>query len=503
MARPTKDVQMLSQEIGQPITDLISNYVRDTKQATLRMPERLCVYDAMDFDGSVFAPRYASTIRIIDALYKGTVKANTKLGKEYADRINYCLKSFSYGTWLEALRDAETCNKYGFSILNMVVEYRPGNGYCLRKLSPRDQKTIAGWLWDENYQEVIGLVQKQNTKNAVDHGSYKPKESFVTWSGKVDSAHTVLKRNQYLHFTCDATSRNPQGESPYYHAYTAYAEKNAFQKLELIGAGKDLGGLYALYLPDDLLAKAAKPTDNPVEAANVKNILDSVAKIQDGRSSVISLPSGRDDKGYLRYEIQIKGIDGAGKQYSTSEIIESRKKDIYNCFGAGHLLLGQNGSGSNALFNGADLRHTAFCEHKVAQMVDVINTQLIPRLLAVNGIYPTYQDMPFFEAADLVGISWDEFGKIVQRFGSVDKLTPDQYEFLANLVPGMPKEGIAELDYSSHGDSKAGTGLGTSGQGARNQNNSSLNLENKSLNNFVLDGDKIVDTETDQVVDTL
>ena len=75
------------------------------------------------------------------------------------------------------------------------------------------------------------------------------------------------------------------------------------------------------------------------------------------------------------------------------------------------------------------------------------------------------------------------------------------YKHYARLG-GLPLEGIDELDYSSSGVSRAGEGMGTSGTGTHNQNNSDTNMDNKSFEQreLVVDGGRIIDTETDKVV---
>jgi hypothetical protein len=119
--------------------------------------------------------------------------------------------------------------------------------------------------------------------------------------------------------------------------------------------------------------------------------------------------------------------------------------------------------------------------------VDVINTQLIPRLLAINGIFPSWKDMPKFKPKDNVGISWDEMGKFLQRTQSVQMLTPAIYKKMAEIAD-LPADGIEELDYTQKGQSRAGESQGTSGTGRTQSggSNSSLNVENKSLHNFVV-----------------
>src|SRR5699024_12002120 len=56
-----------------------------------------------------------------------------------------------------------------------------------------------------------------------------------------------------------------------------------------------------------------------------------------GEQAYFILPSDLNNKGGKQYEMSLKGIDGAGKQYSTQELVNSRKKAILDRFGAGFI----------------------------------------------------------------------------------------------------------------------------------------------------------------------
>ena len=163
-------------------------------------------------------------------------------------------------------------------------------------------------MWDENFTEVVGFVQTPNWKNLDRNSTYKEKESYVAYISNVEKDLTVLKRSQYLHFTCNSSSRNPQGDSPFYHAYTAWSEKKALEKLEIIGAGKDLGGLFSAYAPASFLQLAQDAANNPREAAAFKQMQENIAKLQDGRSSLLFLPGDRDQHGNRLYDVEILSL---------------------------------------------------------------------------------------------------------------------------------------------------------------------------------------------------
>lgn len=191
-----------------------------------------------------------------------------------------------------------------------------------------------------------------------------------------------------------------------------------------------------------------------------------------------------------------------GKQYKTSEIIDQKRKSIYNTFGAGFLLLGQDSHGSYGLSTSATSTHGYYVERNILQKVDVINSQLAPRLLAVNNIFLDWKDMPQFVAADPNEFSADEAGKFIQRVASVGKLTPQVLEWILNKM-NAPLEGIEDLDFTDKGQSRAGESQGSSGTGNTQDGGvaSTVNTENGgTVKSLVVDGDYIVDSETGKVV---
>ena len=151
--------------------------------------------------------------------------------------------------------------------------------------------------------------------------------------------------------------------------------------------------------------------------------------------------------------------------------------------------------------------HGSYVENLRDQYVDVINTQLIPQLLAVNNIYLDYEDMPKFIPVDPDEMSVDEIFKAVQRGASVDKLTPEALEWLYSKG-NIPVEGIDNLDFTSAGESRAGDGMATSGEGTSTNkkggdksvsNNENGGVEKGLQKQFATQKgtDRIIDVNTD------
>ena len=189
--------------------------------------------------------------------------------------------------------------------------------------------------------------------------------------------YPYIRKEQMLHFRFNPVDNNPQGDSPLLHCYDAWVEKNLVQEYEIIGVTKDLGGSVVLRVPSQLIERANDPTNYPNEAKEYRDLQDDAAKLQAGESTYILLSSDVDPVTKTRdYDVEFKGIDGGGKQYNTQDIIDRKNKSIYNVFGAGFVLLGQDSTGSYALSDSQTSTHGFFVERSIMWKKDVIENQL-------------------------------------------------------------------------------------------------------------------------------
>ena len=162
-----------SREIGQPRIVTSSNYIQDQRRIDLQMPQALCTFDNMyDSDDAVYNSIDVTNLFVTNALYNGKFVpgiSGSKKSQIAADFLNYCIRNMTYGTWYDSCQDFVTDLQYGYSLQNIVTEKRKFGEYkgarVLKKLGPRDQKSVYGWIWDEDFREVLGFVQRQNLKN--------------------------------------------------------------------------------------------------------------------------------------------------------------------------------------------------------------------------------------------------------------------------------------------------------------------------------------------------
>jgi len=499
-------------EKGQPRIVTSSRFIQDTKKTELAMPRRLCVFDDMMLDDAVFNSVDVTNLLVVMALANGKFKAgpsNSSLSKAVSDFMNYNIRNMSYGTWLEAMNNASTDLTYGFSLQNIVTEKRMTGKYkgfrVLKKLSPRDQKSVYGWVWDKHCRELQGFVQKPNlVKNRnTKLGSFNSGLDVLSLTSDNRANYPYLKSSQLLHFRHNPINNNPQGDSPLLHCYDSWLEKKLVEKYEVVGVSKDLGGALVLRVPSELIERANDPANYPDEATEYAALQKDAGDLHAGESAYIVLSSDVDPTSKVPdYDIQFKGIDGGGKQYKTSDIIRQKKESIYNLFGAGFLLLGQDGSGSYALSSSLNSTHGFYAQRNIMWKTDVINNQLTPTLLAVNGIHLNWDDMPVFESADPEEFDVDVMSKAIQRMKSVGGITEEALRYLYTKA-GWPTEGIENLVFDDGDTSRAGESEGSSGTGNTQSEgaSSAVNSENGGVEkNFVIDGDRIIDTSNGKTI---
>lgn len=474
-------------EYGSSKATASGNFIQDARKRELAMPLRFRTFCTMMEDDAIFnsvdLTNAMVTMSLSQGEYKSTGTANSDKLTKF---LNYNIRNMEYGTWLEAMNNASTDLVNGFALQNIVMGIRqhgPFKGQrCLRKLSPRPVSSLYGWVWNKNNSEVVGIIQQPALISSRSPNFSAREEGIKEASvGKFEKAgYPLIPIHNLLHFKYNATGNNPQGDSPLVHCFDSYVEKKMIEQYELSGLAKDLGGIMVIRSPSELF-EAAKDTAS--DAFKEKQAMEkNAADIHAGMSQFIHLLSDTDENGKYLYDFNLKGIDGGGKQYKTSDIIDQKRRAIYSVFGTQSVLLGSDG-GSNSLAESQDTTFRYYVERNVMQKEDVLNNQLAPRILAENDIFVGPDDMPKYEAINPYKSSYEEVSKFIQRVSGAGKMTPAMMNFIIEDL-GMPTEGIDELDYSQDaGTARVGESDGTSGTGSTQAGGgsdaSSVNSDNK------------------------
>ena len=484
-------------EIGQPAFLTASSWVKSQREAALNAPHCWTTYRDMTNDSCVSEALSATQTLIFLALYGARweeSEAGTQASRDNADFLNYNFHNMLHTSWADACQGFVTHVQDGLSLSEVVAEpvfEGPYSGKVqLIKLGHRLPQGIYGWIWDAKQRDVQKVVHHPlktltELKNSRRSASYL--ESIVNLHQFTDvrsglSEYPVVDIRKMVHMRYKPQGSNPLGNSPMNAAWAAHQQKIVIDQYQLIGITRDFGGIPVYTAPNDLFTKAADPLKNPAEAEVVSQMNNQLSNLHAGREAFIMLPSDPYDGTTIpQYGIKFLGIEGSGKQFDTSAIIASKNAEIYSAFSASYLNMGKDGkTGSYNLSTTGFNIHAFILEKEIIHCVSEL-TKLGKRLLEANRVKPSFRDMPRLIPADPDQLSLDELGKFVQRMGSVEKITPAILKDGLKLA-GLSTDGVDELDFTSKGDTKAGTGMGTSGQGITDQANSATNMNNKAFN---------------------
>ena len=472
------------------------------KVEELRWPCFLATVECMKQDHTVSTALDTKYVFVTKAFndFKVLFNKDSEESKKAAEFVEYALKNLSnYQTLRDIARSAATFNEYGFSIFEKVyrTETAPSKyaGYTvLDKIAFRPQASLSRykpWVFDDDGRTLKGIYQSKmafaNFQNGITQ--INSAMSLVT-SLSSNADETFIPINKLMVMSLGGTESNPAGVSPLVGCYRAFREKILIENLETIGASKDLGGIIELKIPSQILNKAAMDPNSP-EAAMVQGLMADAANAHAGEQAYFILPSDPNASGNPQYSMTLKGIDGAGKQYSTQELVNSRKKAILDRFGAGFINLGNDGQGSYNLSESKQSIHGHFVQRDIDIIVEAFNKNLIPQLLALNDIRLSDEDMPKLKPGLIQEVDMEGFSKFVQRIGAVGYLpkTPTVINkilevggFDEEIPESMSTEELMKLlgqDTSRSGD---GMGAGTSGNGtakiSSTRDNSVSNMDN-------------------------
>lgn len=483
-------------EVGQPRLDKRATFITDYNTKELEFPKLPYTIDQMMMDSAVSQPVNVSCAFRTNSLVHGTYEPqrNTSAAKALAEYANYAIRFMPNQNWFQACQNMNTDIKTGFS-LGEIVTYTATKGpykgnLLISHIGPRSPKSVYGWVWDKYERQVTHLIQKP-LKNA----DFKLKDNRANYLGYTvglttyrslenKNKYPLIPVNKLLHIKYNETDNSPQGNSPFFSVYNHWREKRLIEEYQVIGITRDFGGIPIIRVHPELLERANDPLHRyPADEEALRKIEQDAANTHAGKNAFFMMSSElmEGSNNIYAYDIKLLGVDGSGKQFDISEIIKHKTTEIYNGFTMGHLILGQGGNTSsyNLSTSGQQIS-AAILQRDLTNTCLHINS-LIPRLLDAQGIDYDPRDLPVYRWDEYATpLSLDELGKFIQRTKSTNALTPELYRELLKQA-GYTDEGIDDLDYTDKGTSRAGEGNGTSGTGNQAQQNSSTNMENKSL----------------------
>lgn len=472
------------------------------KVEELRWPYFLSTVEAMKQDHTVSTALDTKYVFVTKAFndFKVLFNKSSEDSKKAAEFVEYALKHLSnQQTLRDIARSAATFNEYGFSLFEKVYRTEPAPskyaGYLtLDKIAFRPQSSLSRikpWVFDDDGRTLKGIYQSRMAFANFQNGLTQTSTNLALVTSLSTTAdETFIPINKLMVMSLGGTESNPAGVSPLVGCYRAFREKILIENLETIGASKDLGGIIELKIPSQILNKAAIDKTSQ-EAQMVQGLMADAANAHAGEQAYFILPSDMNTQGGEQFKMSLKGIDGAGKQYSTQELVNSRKKAILDRFGAGFINLGNDGQGSYNLSESKQSIHGHFVQRDIDIIVEAFNKNLIPQLLALNDIRLSDEDMPKLKPGLIQEVDMEGFSKFIQRVGAVGYLpkTPTVINKILEVAgideemdENMSTEDLMKIlgeDTSRSGDGMAAgtTGNGTSKNSA-GRDNSTSNMDN-------------------------
>lgn len=427
-------------ETGSAGLRVYGGYVRDEFQPQLYGRNAIRIYREMaDNNATVGALLYAIK-QIIRALGVRVEPAEGATGAEDMAEFAESLMDDMIGSWDGFLTDALTFLEYGFAPVEVVYKRRLGkkddpiktsrsdDGYVgIAKLGLRAQETLVKWLMDEN-GNITGLQQQP-------------------WNGPM----VDIPIEKLLLFRTTEERNNPQGRSILRSAWRAWYYLKRLEEIEAIGIERDLAGLPVVKVPSSLIQAANGTGDDPTTILARQTLASyqrMVVNIRRDEQEGVVIPSDRDEKGNLQYDLTLLTSGGA-RQFDTNAIITRYKQDILSTCLADFIMMGQAKVGTQSL---ADTKVEMFMtaiQGTVNIIEAVLNRQLLPRVWALNGFDP--DAMPCFRFEKVQKPNLDEIGRYIKSLSDAGfNLAGDrETEEVAREIAGLPPPPEDGMDMSA------------------------------------------------------
>lgn len=444
----------------------IQGQILEEARKELRWPDSVRTYQRMSYD-----PIIGGSNNLIDTMinkvpwtFKAPKNASAEVERA-TEFLNWCMNNMEGQTWMDFIGEVGSYRIYGYHVAEKVmksVNYGKWKGkFKWKKLATRSQGTIREWLWSDDKRELKGI--RQDLSRVTADARFRFTEKTPT-----DMTNIVIPRNKFMLFRYGAKKDNPEGHSPLIKCYIPWKEKQIIENYELIGIGKDLSGVVKIGVDVNYMNKAAA---NPagIEARNIEEMKRQAADLHAGEKSFVVVPIATDQNGNKLFEFSLMGIEGTGKQFDTDIIIRRKQGEILMAYLTDVLRLGSESHGSFSLADAKTSLLGHSIEYHLGIIADVINTDLVPQTLALNGWFFEDEEMPKITFGDIETVDLDVLSKFIQRVVSVGAISVDKeldksLREQAKLPVPEYKDPIPKEFVPSTG-SKAGEGMKTAGPG--------------------------------------
>lgn len=516
MMKAVDITQRRSNALGTEALAYFQQIVDQLQPYELKWPQSMRTFEAMKNDDAVAAVLNLNYCLIESAFSTMKITYNKKspASKQAAEFLEHALHNMNHQTFIQVIRSMSTFKEKGFSVTEKTYRQYTSGKYAgkwgINKLANRPQISLSDSVPFEivnGGSTIRNCRQKTNFfENRTEDGLQVPTVDITPNNAK------KIARGRFILLGDGASESTPLGNPILRACYKPWKEKLLLEELEVNGASKDLAGIIQQAIPYNILKTAADDPES-VEAKMVNKMMDDARNIHAGEQASFIIPSDLQDGSTQvpAFSTKILGIDGAGRQFDPGEMVQKRRKAIFDIFGAGYVLTGEG----SVSYNSAEVKsstHMDIIKRDIRTIEDGFNEDLIPQLLNImNNMNLDWKDLPKIKAGEIHPISYDDLSKYGQRLGAVGFL-PKVPEVVQTFVDRMgadyqvPEDSdpddIAELTgqnqqtQSRSGDGmKSGLSNGTGGSTSSGNDRSVSNQENKSLNNLRIDENGVYQVE--------
>lgn len=472
-------------DIGYDGLKVSSGQILEQSRTELRWPQSVRTFKEMAQDSTISAAIKVMELMICKVPWDVEAPENATPEQEAkAEFIEQCMNDMTH-SWPSAIKEIVSMFTYGFAVQEKVYRRRlktQGSKYNdgligLKRLPTRSQDSVYRWIFSDDGRDLVGVEQSLGILN----GSSRYTDTAYT------SSPIIIPRNKFLLFRTDVKKDNPEGCSPLVSVYTSWRFRKELEEIEAVGYSRNMGGVPHLELHPKYMAEDASDSDKLVYEYYKKIIRN----LHNNEQAGLITPLMYDPESKQPYfKFSLLSVQNSGSQYIDSAISRWDKK-ILTALHCDLLLLGQDKVGSFSLADSKNNMLAMALESRLKEIQDVLNTDLIPSLFALNGWDDT--ELPKFVYGDLDDIDLEAWSKAIQRCKAVGLIAPtaDNVNHVAEVLKlphrvdeAMPQEELDVLlggNQSRSGDGLASAtgGLNGTGNSASSQDNSANNVENK------------------------
>jgi len=397
-----------------PSLSTVQGYILEEARTELRFPRSTAIYKTMLLDANIAAALNIIEVMISRVAWEVVVpKDASEEEQTRAEQLNYNMLTMER-PWEEYIGETLSYLTYGFhtpeKLYEKFVGTPVGDFVGWKDFRTISQDTVSKWIFDKQSGTLAGLKQDTN----------RIPSDFRTTVGTGE-----VPRKKFMLFRNAPKRDNPEGVSPLKSCYVSWKYRSLIEELETIGVSKDFGGTPLIGVDVAYLAKASADHTSP-EASVVQELKTQAANLHVGEQSYGIIPIAYDDKGKPLFTFDLKGIEGGGKQYDSSEIVKRHDTKILMTFLADVLKLGSDQHGSFALAENKNSLLAMGIEHHLKNIQRTLNHDLIRQTYELNGWDFDPRKACRFEFGDLEDRDIDTLSKSLQRVAATNLLRPTE-----------------------------------------------------------------------------